>query len=397
MNILMVSPYFYPEGGGAENYIYNIAKRMVKKGNHITVLCNSQEKEEKEEKIDDIKVVRQKPDFKVSTVPIKLNLFLKMNELLKSSDIDLVNINFQLPYYPDVATFVSKLHNKPCVLTYHNDLYKNGFLMNSATQIYNYSINHSVLEIVNLIITPSPYCYTKSKFLEPFRSKVVWIPPGVDINRYRVGKSFKIHETYKLPEPTKIVLFVGVISKAHEHKGVDQLIKSFKKVLEDKDISNTYLVLVGRGDMVPEYKKMCKDLGILNKVIFTGFVDDNTLIDFYRSSDVVVLPSTTVQEGFGMVLIEGNACGKPVVGTRVGGIQHVIEDGETGLLVPPKDYDALANAIIKLLKDEVMAKKMGKKGGELVEKKYNWENLAEETERVFRKVIRGYDSDNRRQ
>jgi len=381
----MVSSYFYPDGGGAESYAYNIAKRLIERGHSVTVLCSGQEKRKKEEMIDGIRIVRLKPDFMISTAPIKIGLLFDMINFVRNGDFDLIDINFHLPYYPDIAALVSKICKIPSVLTYHNDIVKGGSLMNSIAQIYNYSVNHVTLRSVNLIITPSPFCYNESKFLKPFTNKLVWIPPGVDIEKYSVGKSFKIHEAYDIPDSSKIVLFVGVMSKAHTHKGVDQLIKSFKIVLEE--VEGAYLVLVGRGDMMSEYKKMCEEFNISDNVIFTGFVDETELIEYYKSSDVVVLPSTTVQEGFGMVLIEGNACGKPVVGTRVGGIQYVIEDGKTGLLVPPKNSEALAGAIIKILIDEDLAKKMGENGRRLVEEKYTWERVADMTEKVYKEVI----------
>jgi len=119
------------------------------------------------------------------------------------------------------------------------------------------------------------------------------------------------------------------MNRGHAHKGVDILLKAFSMI----KTYNTYLVLAGGGNMIPEYKKLAKSLGIDNKTIFTGFIDEKSLIDLYRGSYMLVLPTLTAAEGFGMVLIEANACGKPVIGSKVGGIKYVIRDGETGLLV----------------------------------------------------------------
>lgn len=388
----MVSSYFYPEGGGAESYAYHIAKGLVKKGHDVTVLCSNQEKKEKEELINNIRIIRLKPDFKIYTAPIKLGLLLNMIDFMRNNDFDLISVNFYLPYYPDIAALLSKLCKIPCVLTYHNDTVKDGLLMNSVAQTYKYLETRVVMHSVNLVVTPSPFCYNESKFLKPFKDKVVWIPPGVDIEKYEVTKSLKLYDTYGLHHSSKIILFVGQMNKAGTHKGVTDLIRSFKKVLNK--FEHVYLVLVGRGDMISEYKKICEEIGILEKVIFTGFVDENELIEYYKSSDVVVLPSTTIQEGFGMVLIEGNVCGKPVIGTRVGGIQYVIKDGETGLLVPPKNPEALAEAIIKLVQDEELSKKMGINGRGLVEEKYTWEKAVEMTEKVYLNLI--YIEDDKR-
>jgi len=186
-----------------------------------------------------------------------------------------------------------------------------------------------------------------------------------------------------LPENSKIILFVGAMNRGHTHKGVDVLLKAFS-MIKDED---TYLVLAGTGDMIPDYKRISESLGIINRTLFTGFIDEETLIDLYRASDMLVLPTLNIAEGFGMVLIEANACGKPVIGSRVGGIKYVIRDGETGLLVPPGDPEALADAIRRLIEDPEKAEVMGQNGRKMVEKNYTWERSSRITENVFQEVI----------
>ena len=385
MKILMVAPYLYPEVGGLESYVYNISKRMVERGFDVTILCSTRDRIDEKKDLDGIKVIGLRPNFILSNTPIRLDLFFTMSKLVKENDFNIINAHTPVPFYADVAAMVSKIQKIPFVLTYHNDNIKNTFAMNIIANVYNYSFNLITLKLSKFTITPSPYCYNESKFLKKFKNKLRWIPPGVDINKYDIGNSFKIHDDHGIPRSSKIVLFVGQMSKAHAHKGIDDLIKSFKRILDDA--KEAYLVLVGKGNMILEYKKMCQSYGILDNVIFTGFVDEIELIEYYKNSDIIILPSTTVQEGFGMVLIEGNACGKPVIGTRVGGIQYVIKDGETGLLVPPKNPEALAGAIIKILNDKDLAKKMGENGRRLVEERYTWKRVAEMTEKVYEGVI----------
>ena len=385
MKILTVTPYLYPEAGGVESYAYNISKRMVERGFDVIILCSTRDGIDEKKDLDGIKVIRQRPNFILSNTPIRLDLFFTMSKLVKENNFDLINAHTPVPFYADVAAMVSKRYKIPFVLTYHNDTIKNTFAMNIIANLYNYSFNLIMLKLSKFIITPSSYCYNESKFLKKFKNKLRWIPPGVGIDKYDIGNSFKIHDDHGISRSSKIVLFVGQMSKAHAHKGIDDLIKSFKRILDDT--KEAYLILVGKGDMILEYKKMCQSYGILDNVIFTGFVDETELIEYYKSSDVVVLPSTTVQEGFGMVLIEGNACGKPVIGTKIGGIQYVIKDGETGLLVPPKNPDALAGAIIKLLNDEDLAKMMGGNGRRLVEERYTWKRTVEMTEAVYKEAI----------
>ena len=105
----MVSSYFYPDGGGAENYAYNIAKRLVKRGHSIAVLCSNRRKGEQKEFIDGIQIIRLSPHFFISNTPIKLGLLPKMVRLLKHADFDLVSINFALPYYSDIAAIAGRI------------------------------------------------------------------------------------------------------------------------------------------------------------------------------------------------------------------------------------------------------------------------------------------------
>jgi len=383
IKILFVSPYFYPEVGGAENYVYNISKRLVERGHEITVVCS--DKKNGKDSINGVNIIKLKVDFTISRTPIKIGLINIIRKLLLDNEYDIININFSVPYFPEIAAFLSKFYKLPSVLTYHNDMTKNGLFMNTITNLYNISLNRTLLNSVDLIITTSPFCYYESRFLKPFKNKLTYIPPGVEYKKYVGEKSFEIHDLYKIPHTSNIVLFVGVISKAHAHKGVKELIKAFKNVL--RQIKDVYLVLVGGGDMVLEYQELSKKLGINNKVIFTGFIPEDDLIKYYKNSDMVVLPTTTSQEGFGMVLIEGNASGKPVIGTKIGGIQYVIEEGKNGLLVPPKDTEALSDSIIKLLREDELAKRMGKMGKKIVKKKYNWDRATEMTEKAFKELI----------
>lgn len=381
LNILMVCPYFFPEPGGLQNYAYNISKKMVEKGHKVTVLCSTRNNEDSIEYIDGIKVIRQKPSFILSNTPIRLDLFFKMSRLLRKTRFDLINAATPVPFYSDIASLVSKIYKIPFILTYHNDVVKPDFPLSLISTVYNRTFGFVSLKLSFPIITSSPYCYNESQFLNPFKHKLVLIPPAVNLDNYQVGKSFGPYKTHRIPYSSNIILFVGQLSKTHTHKGVDYLIKAFYEVSKTK--KDAYLVIVGKGDMIPEYQNLCEELQISDKVIFPGFVEEDELIEYYRGADIIVLPSTRVAEGFGMVLIEGGACGKPVIGTKVGGIQYVIKNGETGLLVPPKDQESIANSILYLLNSEEIRFEMGSNGRKLVETNFSWEKCAQNTLNVY--------------
>jgi glycosyltransferase involved in cell wall biosynthesis len=102
---------------------------------------------------------------------------------------------------------------------------------------------------------------------------------------------------------------------------------------------------------------------------------------------MAILPSTTRAEGFGLVLLEAMASGRPVVGTNVGGIPYFVQDGFNGLLIPPESPKAISDAVIRILSDKELAKSMGLNGRSLVERDYSWRTMAERTERLYQDLL----------
>ena len=147
------------------------------------------------------------------------------------------------------------------------------------------------------------------------------------------------------------------------------------------------LRLVGSGDRVEYFKMYAQKLGINKNVKFVGSKINNELILEYQISKVIVLPSITESESFGMVLIEAMACKKPVIGSNIGGIPHVIDNNENGLLVPPKDPEALAKAIIKILKNPKLAKKMGENGYKKVKENFLWNKQIKKTKKIIEESL----------
>ncbi|MDI6701689.1 glycosyltransferase family 4 protein [Methanothermobacter wolfeii] len=380
MKILTVTPYFPPRAGGVEHYSYHISKNLLSRGHDVSVITYGDKYIE--EDLEGINVLRIRNRVSLSNTPLDPGLLSSISEILRRENFDLINAHTPVPFYADMAAIASRRMKIPFVLTYHNDVIKDSWPLRTLSSIYNRTLLQLTLRSSDRIITPSPYVYNESEMINEFIERTVWIPPGVDTEVYKPGKG-DWKSKYGLPENSKIILFVGAMNRGHTHKGVDVLLKAFS-MIKDED---TYLVLAGTGDMIPDYKRISESLGIINRTLFTGFIDEETLIDLYRASDMLVLPTLNIAEGFGMVLIEANACGKPVIGSRVGGIKYVIKDGETGLLVPPGDPEALADAIRRLIEDPEKAEVMGQNGRKMVEKNYTWERSSRITEKVFQEVI----------
>ena len=160
----------------------------------------------------------------------------------------------------------------------------------------------------------------------------------------------------------------------------------FQAVAELTRIQDIYLTVVGEpkenGDMV----KLIKELGISNRINFTGRIDDREFVRQYARATVAVVPS--VYEGFGLPVGEAMACGVPVISTTGGALPEVV--GNAGVLVPPADSSALAGAIAELLTNPKMANDLGRTGYRRVQEHFTWQRAAEKTENAYREVIDGH-------
>jgi len=185
---------------------------------------------------------------------------------------------------------------------------------------------------------------------------------GVDLARYdHTEPCCTFREQYGI-EPDAVV--VGVVARLEPEKGHPTLLQAWPAVL--RAVPNAALLVVGEGSRYAELERLAASLRIAHRVVFTGRRDDVPSVT--AALDVAVLPS--YREAQGLSILEAMALSRPVVASRVGGIPEVIEDGVSGLLVPPRDPEALAGAIIRLLKDHPYADMIGRAGHDVVHERF---------------------------
>jgi len=170
------------------------------------------------------------------------------------------------------------------------------------------------------------------------------------------------------------ILNIGKFKKAKNHL---LLVEAFSKTV--KEMPNLRLLLVGDGSLRKKVENKAKTLGLEEKVLFLGWRSD--IPEILADCDIFVLSSDW--EGLGIVLIEAMASGKPIVATNVGGIPEVVEDGITGILVPPRNPDALAKAILLLARDKKLRKEMGKRGREKAAREFDIETAVKNYEILY--------------
>jgi glycosyltransferase involved in cell wall biosynthesis len=208
-----------------------------------------------------------------------------------------------------------------------------------------------------------------------FGAPVSLIYNGVDLQRYNHQQPCcTLHDEYHIPEDAPIV---GVVARLEAEKGHRTLIDAWPEVLTA--VPNAWLLVVGEGSERDALEAEAATLGVSEHVVFTGRREDVPAVT--AALDVAVLPS--YREAQGLSVLEAMALSRPVVASRVGGIPEMIEDGVSGLLVPPNDCTALANAIIRLLTDHPYADMLGRRGHDLVHDRFCVEQMVDSVERLY--------------
>ena len=214
------------------------------------------------------------------------------------------------------------------------------------------------------------------------------VPTPVEIIPYGIGISESPGAATRLERrPGFNVLFVG---RLVERKGVAYLIRALARLPLDVDAR---LVIVGDGSERPVLEEVARREGVGDRVEFWGKVPHASLEVAYGSADVFVLPSVVDSrgdtEGLGVVLLEAMSYRMPVIATAVGGITDIVHDGRTGILVPPNDAEAIAEAIQRLARDPAGARALGEAGYQHLRERFGWDGIVERWLRVYSDVASG--------
>ena len=211
--------------------------------------------------------------------------------------------------------------------------------------------------------------------------KIRIIPMGVDL------KSFHEHlpaNEMKKPQQERIILSVG---RLIELKGTRYLIEAMPVVI--RAVPDAKLVIIGTGPEEERLVKRVRELSLVDHVQFLGMIRHDQLIPYYQGADVFVLPSITIDgmtEGLGVVLLEAMASGCPVIGSNVGGIPDIIDDGENGFLVPERDSTQIAERIVRLLLDAELRVTFRKNGYAKVDESFSWDRISDQFATVYQQV-----------
>jgi len=301
---------------------------------------------------------------------------------LKPKEYDVVHAHTPVPAIAELAALRAS-GRAPFVLGYHNDVVRTGSIGRVLGDVYGVMLAPFLLKRADAIVTFTRSLAQSSSRLADYAHKVRVVPGAVDAERFRTGlDGNRIRRKYGLKEEAKIILFVGILDA---YKGCHYLVRAMPAVISR--IPGARLILVGTGPMAGELEAISRQLGIEENVIFAGFVPDEDLPDYYAACDVFVLPSVSAEEGFGLVQLEAMACGRPVVTTTIPGVCEADAGEAATVHVPPRDTEALADAIARVLQDGGLAARLGRGGRRLVEDSYTWAEIARRMQAVYAEAI----------
>ncbi|HPR65253.1 MAG TPA: glycosyltransferase family 4 protein [Thermoanaerobaculia bacterium] len=364
---------FPPYIGGVEQTVYHLGRNLVRRGHRVRVVCADEGGGT--DRVDGIEVVRLPYFGKVSNT----NLTPGILAALLAFHPDLVHIHLPTVWFSEWGSLAARIQKKPLVLTYHNDIYGSG-AKSILARLYNSIFLKWVLHRTDRIVVSHREYAKYSIHLRPFQNKITAIPWGVDTSRFSAGPDQVHHSALTLS-------FLSILDRQHGYKGLDLLLDAMK-ILKDRGMI-VLLNVGGKGEELSRYRQLVSNLNLEGQVTFSGFVPDESLPDFYRASDLFVLPSTDArQEGFGLVLLEALACGCPVLTTSIVGVAADIQSSDAGVTVPPGKVEALCGAMESLAGQHGRLKQMGIHGRKLVETRYTWERVADDYERLFLSLIR---------
>jgi L-malate glycosyltransferase len=245
--------------------------------------------------------------------------------------------------------------------------------------IFHKMLTRFICQKADKIMVTSEYM---KKWLEKITSKrVITIPFGIDTKVFMPKK-------YLSPFSSKN-LVIGTIKTLREQYGIEYLIQAYSILNEKYPELSIKLLIIGSGQLKNKLIEISKSLNVSKNILFTGYIPHKEIHNYHNMIDIFVAVSTMDEETFGVAVLEASACEKPVVVSNVGGLIETVIDGQTGIIVPPRNSEKTAEAIEKLIFNPDLRTKLGKAGRERVISCYEWDGCVEKMICIYKKYNLG--------
>lgn len=368
--VLVVNKLYPPDIGGIENVAADIVEELSDKIEFYVLTCQKRGKRSIERR-GNVTIERCSSWGVLRSVPISLEFLWRYRQL--APHFDLVHFHEPSP----LGTLCGVVFGFPHgVVTFHSEV-----LRQRVLKLFYSPLQKLLLDRVDAIMPTSPNLAEHVKALRNRNKKSRTVPLGIDGTHLEAARhrSERIQEIRSSLSSEFMFLSVG---RFVGYKGFEFLVEALSK------LPHGDLVLVGDGPFRGALEQRAKDLGVANRVHFTGHLSESELAVHYQASDVFVLPSVLATEAFGLVQLEAMACGKPVINTDLPtGVPYVSLHGLTGLTVPPASVEPLAQAMRQLRDDSAMREAFGGNARRRYLEQFQRSRMAERVLEVYREVL----------
>ncbi|RJO60966.1 MAG: glycosyltransferase family 1 protein [Dehalococcoidia bacterium] len=361
MKIALISPYDFAHPGGVINHIRALDEEFTRLGHDVRIIAPASRKKVAALGNRFIPIGKPRPvpsSGSISRISLSLHLAPDIKRVLKSEKFDVVHLHE--PFMPMLCSAVLRFSSGINIGTFHAYSGSPGYEL--GWPITTILLKRRNRKLAGRIAVSTPAKAYASKYVD---GEFTVIPNGVDLKRFHPGvKPMPGYDDGKIN-----ILFVGRLEK---RKGCNYLLNAYARL--KKKYPNIRLIIVGPGVNLRRRYEFKVRFSRLKDVVFTGGVPYEELPRYYQTADIFCAPATG-KESFGIVLLEAMALGKPIVATSNDGYASVVTHGEQGLLVPPKNIKALAEALKRLIEDGSLRGKLGANGLKTVQS-YDWPLVA---------------------
>jgi rhamnosyl/mannosyltransferase len=369
MDILQIYKDYYPTLGGIENHLRLLAEGLAARGHRVTVLTNARGRRGAAQTLGGVRVVAAGRLGTLASAPLSPALLAR----LRAERPQIVHLHMPDPT-GDLALALAG-PPAPLVLTYHSDIVRQRRLLALYAPLLRRTLRRAAA-----IIATSPAYRRSSPFLAPHAGRCAVVPYGIDLDRFAAADPAAV-AAIRARFPGPRILFVGQL---RYYKGAEVLVRAMA------DTPGHALMIGGEATVRrADLERLAAGLGLAGRVHLLG-EHDADLPAYYHAADLFVLPSVERSEAFGIVQIEAQAAGLPIVCTELGtGTSYVTLHGQTGLVVPPHSPPALAAAMRTLLERPELARELGAAGRRRALSEFGRERMVERVEAIYAEALAG--------
>ncbi len=377
MKILELGKFYWPERGGIETLLRLWAEGFANRGETVDCVvargpkCKGGRWTTHSETLHGVRVHRLPSFGEVFSTSVSPTYPLATRRWRA----DIIHAHFPNPL-ADLAVVMAP-RNVPVVLSWHSDIIRQKAVMKAYLPL-----QRALLRRADRIVVATPRHLEFSPWLPEFRHKVVVIPFGLELERFRLShvRMDRVSELRAQSQGRTVLLNVG---RLVGYKGQRYAIEALATVPKAE------LWLVGTGPLEAELRELARQKGVSDRVRFIGDAADSDLPAYFNACDIFVFPSITPNEAFGLVQVEAMACGKPIVACNLAsGVPYVCADGLNGLIVPPADSAALAAALNRLLVSPDLQRQFGEAGRHRSDSEFSSHVMVRRYLELFTELVR---------